>query len=89
MWLCVKNSLPIKSDPLRLLRILSGVFQLLIVLSLANWFIYFRYLVMRKDGKAGLIKMLQRKKLSLMDIMIRWIPAANFYLSGENRYYQT
>lgn len=43
---------------------------------------------MRKGGKVGLIKMLQRRKSSLMDIMTHWIPAANFYLSGESRYYQ-
>lgn len=52
---------------------------------LANWLVYVRYLEMRRDGKAGLTKMLQRKKLSLMDITIRWIPATNSYLSGENR----
>lgn len=87
--LCLKNYLPVKNDPLKLLSILSNMFQLYIFLWLANWLIYFRYLVMRRDGKAGLIKMLQRRKLSLMDITIHWIPAANFYLSGEHMYYQT
>lgn len=60
-----------------------------IFLWLANWLVYFRYLAMRRDGKAGLIKMLQRKKLSLMDIMTHWTPATNFYLLGKNRYCQS
>lgn len=61
------------------------LFQLHALLWLANWLVYVRYLEMRRDGKAGLTKMLQRKKLSLMDITIRWIPATNSYLSGEHR----
>lgn len=39
---------------------------------------------MKRDGKVGLIKMLLRKKLYLMDIMIHLIPFASFYSSGEH-----
>lgn len=39
---------------------------------------------MKKDGKVGLIKMLLRMKLYLMDIMIHLIPFTSFYLSGEH-----
>lgn len=39
---------------------------------------------MKKDGKVGLIKMLLRMKLYLMDIMIHLIPFASFYSSGEH-----
>lgn len=39
---------------------------------------------MKRHGKVGLIRMLLRKKLFLMDIMIHLIPFASFYLSGEH-----
>lgn len=39
---------------------------------------------MKRGGKIGLIKMLQRKRSYLMDIMIHLIPVASFYSSGKH-----
>lgn len=55
------------------------------VLWLGYWLFTLRYLGMRRGGKTGSIKTPRRRRSFLMDIMIPWIPAANFCSSGEHR----